>query len=497
MALLQQESKALRAEQSAALDNIAKTLVDLQEHIQPPAINPASNGLEEELVYLQSRMSQLQLAETKIEGQQQVLKHLSLESRQARHSIISDAHKSTFQWAFRDKKTANTSNNLVKWLKEENGYFWISGKPGSGKSTFLKYLAESERTKQFLSVWSQPQPIVIACHYFWSPGTKMQKSQQGLLQTLLYEIFQQCPDLIESCYKRQLPKDNSQDIQEPWSIPELHHILQHIANADGIGVKFCVFIDGLDEYEGDHLEFCSALHDLTKSAHIKLCISSRPWNAFTDAFGQDPNHRLYMHELTKNDIQRYTTDRLQTHPRWEELLVDTPSADTLIQEIVQRATGVFLWVVLVTKLLRNGLTEYDCYLDLYKRLDTFPTDLQDFFRHILGGVEVFHQEKMATSLRIALAADGPLDLTLYSFHDEEYEDPHYALKLELSQPDQSDYEAMRRRNKLTNRRLIGRCRGLLEVNKDWEVNLFTPYCQGLFTACRDVKLPSREVATFF
>ena len=105
----------MRAEQSAALDNIAKTLVDLQKHIQLPAINPASNGLEEELAYLQSRMSQLQLAETKIEGQQEVLKHLSFESRQARHNIISDAHKSTFQWAFRDKKTANTSNNLVKW----------------------------------------------------------------------------------------------------------------------------------------------------------------------------------------------------------------------------------------------------------------------------------------------------------------------------------------------------------------------------------------------
>ena len=136
--------------------------------------------------------------------------------------------------------------------------------------------------------------------------------------------------------------------------------------------------------------------------------------------------------------------------------------DWLINEITDRAAGVFLWVFLVTRQLRNGLTEYDSYSDMRRRLDNISTDLGTFFKQILDSVEPFYHEKMATTLRIALRARQPAPAAIFNFHDKEYEDEEYALKLPLGQMSPEHVAIM---GVQIQRRLNGRCRGLLEVNQ--------------------------------
>ena len=98
-----------------------------------------------------------------------------------------------------------------------------------------------------------------------------------------------------------------------------------------------------------------------------------------------------------------------------------------------------------------------------RRLESIPTDLEMFFKQILESVEPFYHEKMATTLQIALAARQPAPAAIYKFHDEEYEDGEYALKLPLQPLDSRQAASMRVQ---VARRLNGRCRGLLEVNND-------------------------------
>lgn len=167
---------------------------------------------------------------------------------------------------------------------------------------------------------------------------------------------------------------------------------------------------------------------------MKLCVSSRPWNAFEDTFGRDLTSKLYVHELTENDITLYVSDRLQTHPRWGGLCIEAPDTSRLVEDVTARAVDVFLWVFLVTELLRNGLTEYDILSDLKQRLESFPIDLEGVFKHILETVEPFHHSKMAATLRVALTADRPLNILLHSFLEQEFEDVDYALHLPLERP---------------------------------------------------------------
>jgi NACHT domain len=365
-----QENEERGVKQSARLENIARQIHDLGGSIETLAESSKPHDIE----ILQRRMSQLSIAKADVAKENMILKSLHFESRQVRYSSITEAHQKTFNWVFEDLQNIDpSSGHLLEWLTKEDGFFWVSGKPGSGKSTFMKFVVDHPRTLKALSTWSYPKLAVLVSHFFWSAGTPMQKSWHGVLQTLLREIFRQIPDLIElTCIERWL-KTTGQLAYETWDIPELRKVLQRVADRNDMPSKFCFFIDGVDEFEGDHLEFCQVLQDLSRSTQLKICVSSRPWNVFEDFFSSAS--KIYMQKLTQNDIRSYANSRLQEHPRWKELEIEVKNAEWLSDSISQRAAGVFLWVYLVTRLLRNGLTEYDGFSDLQRRLESIPTDL--------------------------------------------------------------------------------------------------------------------------
>jgi len=85
-------------------------------------------------------------------------------------------------------------------------------------------------------------------------------------------------------------------------------------------------------------------------------------------------------------------------------------------------------VFLITRLLRDGLTNFDPLPDLQRRLERIPTDLGKFFKVMLESVEPFYHKKMAGTLQLALTAKKPLSVMIYSFYDLEYKDNCYAIK---------------------------------------------------------------------
>ncbi|CAH0043630.1 unnamed protein product [Clonostachys solani] len=456
---MQTESERLRVDHTCRLEEIQDVLKQIEERVRVTLKQPEKSPFSPmNIGEIEKQLSSLTITEEDINKQQSILRGLTFERRTARHADITDAHRTTFEWMF--KEDGVCEGNFLDWLKRGNGIFWVSGKPGSGKSTLMKFVADHHRTAHILSTWSYPKPTYVASHYFWSAGTAMQRSQQGLLQTLLYDIFRQCPNLLEVACSRRWSETDPASLSQPWSLPELRVVLKDVADQTNMPGKFCFFVDGLDEFKGEHLDLCQDLKDLSQSLNIKLCISSRRWNVFEDSFANDPTRRLYIHELTNDDIRSYTEFRLFRHPRWTTLESEVTGANSLIAQVTKRAHGVFLWVFLVTKLLREGLTNGDSFSDLRRRLESFPSDLVPFFKHMLGTVESFYHEKMSGVLAIAIKAKSPLNASIYHFHDCEYDSVDYALKISVKT--QSDQES-KFQYKQTKRRLNGWCRGLLEV----------------------------------
>ncbi|TRX88400.1 hypothetical protein FHL15_010713 [Xylaria flabelliformis] len=256
---LRSETIELKAQQSAKLSDISRTLNELSARIMSARSTQERNVFgPDDIAYIEGQMSRLSVSKASATRENVILRSLSFDSRPVRHTSIPDASKRTFEWAFEQSNlpTSSATGSLLKWLKEGEGSFWVTGKPGSGKSTFMKYVADNPKTLSALSRWSHPKQPVLASHYFWSVGTPLQKSQKGLLQTLLYDIFHQLPDLIEIVCVERWPKTIEELQHEPWQVPELQRILQCIAGCQDLSVKFCFFIDGLDEFDGDHINFC-------------------------------------------------------------------------------------------------------------------------------------------------------------------------------------------------------------------------------------------------
>ena len=122
---------------------------------QPPT-------LYRDLSALLERFSQ----DGKVAAEKRVLGTLAFDSMSARESRIAEAHKKTFEWVFDSNKT-----QFRPWLESEasGDVFWVTGKPGSGKSTLMKFLCSHDRTKATLQAWAgSGNKLVIASHFFWA-----------------------------------------------------------------------------------------------------------------------------------------------------------------------------------------------------------------------------------------------------------------------------------------------------------------------------------------
>ena len=481
---LKQESSNLSVDQSLGLNRISGKLDDISGMISTE-IHEASyrigilessklGVLEEQKINLLSEsVSAITLGEEELRNvanEQVILRSLNFPSRPVRHDNIPVAHNKTFQWAltfppeFCDEDSSNDDDEpqFATWLRSGDSFFWVSGKAGSGKSTFMKFVADQELTRKILEEWAQPNRLVIATHYFWSAGTLMQKSKEGLLRTLLHEIFRACPALMsQACPRRwEHTRLMGSCLDIDWTIHELFDALKHVATLSDVGVRFGIFIDGIDEFDGDHYELCTILQTLSRSNNIKLCLAGRPWNVFEDYFGQDGSRKIYIHDLTHDDIREFTTNRLMEHPRWNHRHFQSKEMGLIIDEITDKAQGVFLWVFLVTKSLREGLTNGDTIRDLQNRLRSLPSDLEKFFRHMLDLVGQFYCEKMAHTFLVAANANEPLHFLLYSMLDKGFEEPDYALNLSYCTSSEGQCQVLKDECK---RRINARCGGLLEL----------------------------------
>jgi hypothetical protein len=404
--------------------------------------------------------------------EQKILSRLRFVRLEDRYRLISPAYRNTLAWLFGDtglqgQHQVNDPSTFVQWLYSDNNLYWISGRPGPGKSTLMKFLCHHQRTKEHLATWAANHQVVIAEYFFWDAGKNdLQKSQEGLLRSLLYQILRQCPDYIRmafpgvwQCYNPTstgFPEnfDISMDTEIPHTVAELLDALTRVCNLHTRSEKrLCFFIDGLDEYVGDSRDVIQLVGVVRDLKNVKICVSSRQWNEFEDAFGKSHTDKLYMQDFNHQDINAYVKDVLENDNNYQELEDRETLGKNLIQEVVTAANGVFLWVVLAIRSLQDGLCEADSITRLQLRLRKLPTNLEELFERILfRDVKESYRSEASHMFLVALEAKENLPLMAYWFLGEDL--PKQRLPLKMQQTI--------KRHKDANKRLIASCKGLLE-----------------------------------
>lgn len=343
------------------------------------------------------------------------------------HQRPLDSHPGTFDWLFDSQSRVHAcdcctwspgmccsqqhcketerdlrkhASRLQTWLETSDDIFWVRGKAGSVKSTFMKFLFEHEQTRIHLRKWANGD-VIVAGFFFWSAGSsELEKSYLGLLRGLLHQVLRERPSLIELVFPaRWEAVVRSTTYKRPWTKSELLTALE-LLQASATDARFCFLLDGLDEFEDDHRDLIDAVQRLSESPMIKICVSSRPWYLFQQSFGSDDRLNVALHELTQRDIDVYITTRLETFPLTSLHHTELRQLGNAVRE---RSEGVFLWVTLAVRDLRRGIGEHDSITMLQERLERYPFELQDLFQHIFDKIDLSYKRCTGRLLLMLLA----------------------------------------------------------------------------------------------
>ena len=337
---------------------------------------------------------------------QEFLKSLWFHEIHRRQETVGEAHQRTFQWIFEPsglKKSARRWQSFVEWLEHGDGIYWISGKAGSGKSTLMSYICQDDRTAHALRVWSGVKGLLILSFYFWNAGAELEKTSEGMLRSLLYQILYRFPRLNPLSYDSHSMLEyatSGQNEVRPigaWTEPRLHTMLQNVLRQIHEVCRVCIFIDGLDESSGDQDRLIAVVEGMV-SADAKICVSSRPDRSFFDAF--DSGNKLRLQDLTEPDILTYLRDQVQQY--LQKRPADEHEVSRILDSIADKAQGVFLWVRLVVKTLIDGLRNHDSLDQLRIRVESTPSDIEAMYAKMLSNIDVAHRKEAALLFLMAL-----------------------------------------------------------------------------------------------
>ena len=375
---------------------------------------------------LVERLQELAEEGARVANEEKILTSLEFDERKRRFDAIKEAHPRTFEWMLEDSSTG-----FREWLQCQNGIYWISGKAGSGKSTLMKFLSDHRSVKYYLHEWAGPDAdIFLISWFFWNAGSPMQKSKQGLFQSLLFQVMRRCPWCIPIvCPERWQDKSGYGEHSDPWTVEELSNAFNILAQQPLQNIRFCIFIDGLDEYDGLPNEIIRILENIAESPSIKICLSSRPWNEFQTAFGDGKcNGTILIQDYTKPDVERFVKEILKEDRSFTRAERADPRYRDFVSDVIEKANGVFLWVYLVVRQLLKGLGETNRLRDLQNRLKTMPQDLETYFQQIFDRIDRADRTESAKVFLITAHAVSSLSVTAYHYLEEEERNPDFALE---------------------------------------------------------------------
>lgn len=290
-------------------------------------------------------------------------------------NTVSDPEVTDSEEENRDHEASRETkwNSFSNWLSSTDVLYWISGKPGSGKTTAMKYILNDERTKKYLDIWC-PGCTIIS-HYFWLPGSPMQRNIEGLLCSLLYQLLENNLNaLIE------VMSLGSKSSYTDWSHAELQSSVIKALDWHKDGV--CLFLDGIDEIKPEDgtkdgiPEFLDwAIELAQRSKPIKLVLASRPDPHILETrLSRYPRMRLQ--DLNYQDLVKFATERVKIQKKD----IFTDARDKLIKSLAAKAEGVFLWLILAIKSVNEGLRNDDSVKLLQERIDCLPQGLDSLYR---------------------------------------------------------------------------------------------------------------------
>ncbi|KAM5457766.1 hypothetical protein McanCB49686_002751 [Microsporum canis] len=272
----------------------------------------------------------------------------------------------------------------------------VKGKLGNGKSTSIKVAVSK--------LWNEKSSSsgIKLAFFFNNNGNALEKSQLGLFRSFLFQLFQQS----KRAFQRFMPifrrKVNFFDRRWTWSEEELKKFFLSVMTELSLSSAF-IFIDALHECEEarDVITFFESLRisALENKIPVKLCYSSRHYPPIK--VGDYVELRIDAHN--NDDIENYIEKKL-------EPLFKRRHIDKLRSYIVEKAKGVFLWVVLVVGQIIKANDNGASLGKMQEIVEAVPDKLESLYREALKSANTKCPSETLLILQWMLSATRPITL---------------------------------------------------------------------------------------
>ena len=301
----------------------------------------------------------------------------------------------------------------------------------------------------------------------------MQRSIKGILCNLLYQYIQDDAELSVTILQRFLDVKFKEFLSD-WSNQGLEDALFFALQSSSRGA--CIFLDGLDEIDPTDGQ-CTLLGLVDRLCgldrpYLKVCVSSRPEAVLRKHLTKF--RMLRVQDLTRSDIRNYVTDELQKYIQPTDPLYNF---SYIVESLCRKADGVFLWVSLALKSIVRGWSSDDSPVELMKRLEALPGDLQQLYQEMWKRL---NDDKQIYSQDAAFFLHCVLEFSDYGiFRRRSLTILHVTMALDplladsiIKDNTSADPEEFFNRCKTMATRLETRCAGLLEVSSETAVVAF-------------------------
>lgn len=302
-----------------------------------------------------------------LDAKRRMIDLLKFDELGARMHDIQPAQMQTCEWFL-------TTPEYTGWRDgnhglSESGFLWIKGKPGTGKSTLMKYL---------YSIHSRQPGRAVISFFFNARGAMLERSTLGCYRTLLFLLLdgrQELWEVLDHLDKmgRSYIKSNG------WNIALLTETFQKAVQILAKEQPVECWIDALDECQDSEVEqmvsFFEDLDEFMLSSELpfRVCFASRHYPTIV------PKKAIQLvlekQERHENDISKYIAAKLRMGNSIHQSEVES--------KLLGMSSGIFLWVVLVIPILNREYSKGKISA-LRKRLDEIPPGLDALFHSILA-----------------------------------------------------------------------------------------------------------------
>ncbi|TVY93684.1 Vegetative incompatibility protein HET-E-1 [Lachnellula willkommii] len=248
-----------------------------------------------------------------------------------------------------------------KWaLSKSSNLLWLTGCSGVGKTVISSFIGQ-QLSKE---TTNRVEPILVVLSYFCNLNTDV----KDLLRHLLWHYLEQRPELF-FVVEEQFDRKDRRLYGKNDRIQGLLDMLQLL----GGHVPTYIIIDGLDECaekcaeKADVQMLIQKIVDLTGQGEVstvpfKILLSFSDETSFRFASQKIPDaQRLDMYQEMKNlDFENLRLfAKNQVHELASEGIILFSQTDEVIQNLVRRAEGLFVWLSLTCFNMRNRERGFD------------------------------------------------------------------------------------------------------------------------------------------